>query len=118
MSIRKRNDAQGYRRGAIGIDMDKDGKFTKTGLTAPDSMTYTYENGPERSYDPLAKRRPGDAGAEVGMDQTLGRRNVRDTQWRWETRDIWSDVNENDGPRDGASAAIRAGVNRSQGSNS
>jgi hypothetical protein len=113
MSIRKRNDAV---KGGRGIDGTQGEKWTKQGLTGPDSMTYAYENGPERSYDPLAKPRPGDAGAEVGMDQTLGRRNVRDFQWRSETRDVWSDVTANDGDTGGFSGPVKYGVNRSQGS--
>jgi hypothetical protein len=35
MSIRKRNDADGYRRGAVGIDDDKGGRFTKENRTDP-----------------------------------------------------------------------------------
>jgi hypothetical protein len=113
VSIRRRNDSV---KPGMGIDGTQGEKFTKSGLTAPDSMTYTYENGPERNYDPLAKPRPGDQWAEVGMDQSLGRRNQRDFQWRSEVRDIFNDVQANDGDQGGASAPIRYGVNRSQGS--
>jgi hypothetical protein len=111
VSIRKRNDAQGYRRGAMGIDGDKGGDYSKRynqnswDVTPSGAAT-------ERSYSRNSKRGQ-DQWTEVGAtEQPL--RNVEDFGTRAKTREIWSDVNENDGPRGGASAAIRAGVNRSQ----
>ena len=111
MSIRKRNDAAGYRRGAMGIDGDKDSRFSRQ-YNQNEQDVQPASARSERSYSRNTKRGQ-DQWTEVGATQQP-LRSVEDFSYSASTRDVWDDVQENDGPRSGASAAIRAGVNKKQ----
>jgi hypothetical protein len=108
MSIRRRNDSV---KSGHGIDGAKGENFTRQ--YNQNSWNVTPSGGNERSYSRNAKKAPGDRWAQVGAT-TQPLREVEDFGYRASKRDIFDDVLENDGPRGGASAAIRAGVNRSQ----
>ena len=111
MSIRKRDDSVKPGRG---IDGAKGENFTKQ--YRGDPLTVRPDcAASERSYSRLDRDNGGDKWAEIGLSQTNGMRNRRDFGYRADTRDIFDDVQANDGPRGGASSAITAGVNRSQG---
>jgi hypothetical protein len=112
MSIRRRNDS--VKPGA-GIDGSQGERFTKTGLTGPDDMCYQESDHKERSYSRNTKKGQ-DQWTEVGNVE-MPMQNVRDFQWRSETRDIWSDAVEGNGEvNQGFSGPVKYGVNRSQGS--
>jgi hypothetical protein len=103
---RIRNDS--VKPGA-GIDGTQGERFTKQGITDHLGMDRTRSDHRERSYSPNAKRSSGDPWVEVGVADA-GLRQKDDFGYTASVRDIWSDVNENDGPQGGFSAAIRAGV--------
>jgi hypothetical protein len=107
---RKYNDS--VKPGA-GIDGTQGEKFTKQGITSHLGQDHTTCDSDERNYSPNAKKAKGDQWVEVGVTDA-GLRTVDDFGYTASSRDIFSDVQANDGPRDGASAAIRAGVNRKQ----
>jgi hypothetical protein len=96
--IRKRNDSDGYRRGAMGIDDDKAGRFTKQNRTdpwtvTPASVERVRGDGVRRS-DKLTE---AGSGAYTSNDRIL-RNKMPDedpeqgTEGRATGRDIWSDV--------------------------
>jgi hypothetical protein len=99
MSIRKRDDSV---KPGCGIDGTKGENFTRG---AVGSWNQQSNHSERESY----------SGAYGTNDSGL--RNQRDVQFRWETRDIYTDVVDNDGgsANGGFSGPIKAGVNRSQG---
>jgi hypothetical protein len=120
--IRKRNDSV---KSGKGINGSLGENFTKVNRTDP--WTVTPSGGSERSYSRNSKRTPGDRWSEVDVSQfgPGGVRRPDDFQYaggsvaggsrRTSSRDIFDDVQANDGPRGGASAAIRYGVDKDQG---
>jgi hypothetical protein len=110
MSVRRRNDS--VKPGA-GIDGTQGEKFTKQGITSHLGMDRTTCDSDERNYSPNSKKARGDRWLEVGVTDA-GLRQVDDFGYTASSRDIFDDVQKNDGPRGGFSAAVRAGVNRRQ----
>jgi hypothetical protein len=111
MSIRKRNDAQGYRRGAMGIDGGKDDGFARSGKVGHLVQDATNSDHAERSYSRNSKRSSGDQWLEVGAtEQPL--RQVDDFGYTGATRDIYDLVDSNSGT--GASGPVKNGVNLPQ----
>jgi hypothetical protein len=110
--IRKRNDSV---KPGCGIDGTKGENF---GARVSSEFDHNMDEfnlrsaHPERSYSRNSDGKAGDRWMEKATEQPL--KNVQDVGYSWSKRDIWSDVNENDGPHSGFSAAVRAGVNRSQ----
>ena len=122
MSIRKHNDSVKPGRG---IDGTKGENFTRGGT---DPWTVQPSGGREKPYSRNAKKAPGDRWSEPADVSQFGPGGVRrpdDFQSaggsvaggarRTSSRDIFDDVQANDGPRGGASAAIRYGVDKDQG---
>jgi hypothetical protein len=107
---RVRNDADGYRRGARGIDMDKGGRFTKSGVTSHLGQDATVADFPERApYSRNAKLSVGDQWTERATEQPL--RQVEDFQFRAKTRDIWGSAIEGNGEVNGGfSGPIKYGT--------
>jgi hypothetical protein len=108
--IRKRNDS--VKPGA-GIDGSKGEDFCKPHGDGQ-SEWYKTSDHPEGSYSRLDSDNGGDQWAEYGQSQRMNMRNTPDFGYSASVRDIFDDVQANDGPQGGFSAAIRAGVNRSQ----
>jgi len=100
MSIRRRDDSV---KPGCGIDAAKGENFTKQNRSPMEGVQSVHEE--RSSY----------SGAYGTNDPGL--RTKRDVQFRWETRDIYTDVVDNDGgsANGGFSGPIKAGVNRSQG---
>ncbi len=96
MSIRRCNDSV---KPGCGIDGSKGENFTHGAVGSWNQQS-------------AHKERPNYPGAYSTNDSGL--RNKKDFGDTAATRDIWNDVQENDGPNGGYSAAIRAGVNKSQ----
>jgi hypothetical protein len=122
MSIRRRNDAV---KSGRGIDGAKGENFTRQ--YNQNSWNVTPSGGNERSYSRNAKKAPGDRWSEPADVSQFGPGGVRrpddfqyaggsvaDGSRRTSSRDIFDDVQANDGPRGGASAAIRYGVDKDQ----
>jgi hypothetical protein len=110
MTIGKRNDAVKPGRG---IDGTQGEKWTKQGITDHLGQDRTNSAHRERSYSPNSKKTTGDPWVEVGVTDA-GLRQKDDFGYTASVRDIWSDVNANDGDQGGISAPIRYGVNKRQ----
>jgi hypothetical protein len=121
MSIKKHDDSV---KGARGISGTKGEDFSRR--YAQDPWTVEPEGGSERSYTRNNAKNKGDRWAEKPDVSQFGPGGVRRPEdfgfadgsvmsgERRSSRDIFDDVLENDGPHGGFSAAIRAGVNKSQ----
>jgi hypothetical protein len=109
--IRKRNDSDGYRRGAMGIDDDKAGRFTKQNRTdpwtvTPASVERVRGDGARRS-DKLTE---AGSGAYTSNERIL--RNKPTGAGTGDSHDIWSDVSKNsdDASETGGTGPVRFGV--------
>jgi hypothetical protein len=122
MSIRKRNDAEGYERGCRynrdGSDQWEEGKDPEGFLGRPlDPWTQQADN-PERSYSRNDDAdHVGDQWTESSSQNLL--RQGEDNQFRSGTRDIWaSAVAGNGEEKGGFSGPVTYGVDREDSSGS
>jgi hypothetical protein len=110
--IRKRNDSDGYRRGAVGIDDDKAGRLTKQNRTDPwtvEPASVEYVRG-----DGVRRR---DTTKTAGQRYTNNESGLRDKpaddqSGGVDNRDIWSDVSKNsdDVSGTGGTGPVKYGV--------
>ena len=113
MSIRKRNDSDGYRRGAVGIDDDKGGRFTKENRTDPwtvEPRGVSYVPG-----DGVRRKDTVKPGAGIDGDEGVGiLRNKPEGAGTGGTRDIYSDVDRNsdNASETGGTGPIRYGTDK------
>ena len=112
--IRKRNDSDGYRRGAVGIDDDKAGRFTKQNRTdpwtvRPNSEEFSARGDGVRKVDTVKRGKGIDDDLGVGI---LRNKPASDQSGGVGTKDIYSDVEKNsdDASRTGGTGPIKYGV--------
>jgi hypothetical protein len=122
MSIRKRNDAQGYERGCRynreGQDQWEEKQDPDNFLGRPlDPWTQESDHA-ERSYSPNTNSdHPGDQWSESSSQNLL--RQGTDYQFRSGTRYLWNDAVDGNGEvKGGFSGPVRYGVDRADSSGS